>query len=122
MSTLSIKSGGFGVELEDDDITVSVELEDDVTLGVEPEDNVTLEEELEDDITLGVELEGNIALELLEFRDGMVNPFSSTGAVSTISFIINVRLFWSFSKFLVTSTHCIVWPTKRNSCNKQNCT
>ena len=104
MSTLSIESGGLGVELEDDDITLCVELEDDVTLGVEPEDDVTLEEELEDDITLGIKLEGNIALELLESWDGMVNPFSSTGAVSTIFFIINVRLFWSSSKFLVTST------------------
>ena len=112
MSTLSIESGGLGVELEDDDITLCVELEDDVTLGVELEDDVTLEE-LADDIALGVELEGNISLEFLEFWDGMVNPFSSTGAVSTIFFIINVRLFWSSSKFLVTSTlkslHCLAY-------------
>ena len=84
---------------------------------MELEDDVTLEE-LADDITLGVELEGNISLEFLEFWDGMVNPFSSTGAVSTIFFIINVRLFWSSS--LQLSNHCIVWPTKRNSCNIQN--
>ena len=100
------------MELEDD-VTLEEELEDDVTLEEELEDDVTLEEELEDDITLGVELEDNIALELLEFWDGMVNPFSFTGAVSTVNYfvIINVRLFWSSSKFLVTSTlkslHCL---------------
>lgn len=68
----------------------SLEWNYDITLSVEPKVDVTLEEE--EDVTLGVKLEGNITLELLEFWDGIVNPFSSTGTV-LIFFIINVRIF-----------------------------
>ena len=82
-------------------ITYEVELEDEITVEVELED-VTLR--IEDCVTLNVELEGDVTLTQSEFWDGMVNPFSSTAVVSTILFIINVRVFWSSSKFLETST------------------
>lgn len=82
ISTLAIELGGSTM-LGVDDSTLHVVLEDDTALGVI----------LEEGTTVGIKLKDDGALS--EYWDGTANPFSSTGVVSTIFFIINERVFWS---------------------------